>query len=355
MTEIFIPAVTHVSTMTAIRRQRILPVPGTVLVRVNEKVQASDVVAETEIQPKHYYLDITRALGLSLREASRSIIPQKGDRVDAGDIIAGPVGLTRRTVRAPAEGHIVDIRQGRVLLEARGELFQLRAGFPGVIVASDGTQAVTVEATGALIQGVWGSGKQDYGVMRVIGESPAARLQTDQLDVNLRGAVLVAGICDHSAPLHQATELSVRGVILGGMSAELIPIARRLPYPVLLIEGFGERPLNSMAFGLFVNNVGREVAVDAGTAWPQPGHRPEAIIPLPASRQISLPEEVVALKVGRRVRILKPPYLGEVGVVKELLKNAARYPNGVRARSAAIEIEGVGTATIPLANLEILQ
>ncbi|MEJ2013261.1 MAG: hypothetical protein P8X64_13680 [Anaerolineales bacterium] len=355
MSEIFLPSITHVLSMTAIRRQRVLPVPGSIMVRVNEKVQAADVVAEAEIEPKHYYLDIARGLGVSAKTAARYIVPQKGDRVEAGQLIAGPVGLTRRSVRAPAEGHVADIRQGRVLLEARGELLQLRAGFPGVVIGSDGSQVVTIEATGALVQAVWGNGLQDYGVMRMVGESPASRLQTDHLDVNLRGAVLVAGICDHSAPFHQATELSVRGVILGSMAAELIPVVRKLPYPVVLVEGFGERPLNSLAYHLLLNNVGRELAVDAGSPWPQPGSRPEVIIPLPASRQVSLPEEVIALKPGRRVRILKPPYQGEVGVVRELLTAAASYPNGVRARSAAVEIEGVGTTNVPLANLEILQ
>jgi hypothetical protein len=355
MSEIFLPSITHVLPMTAIRRQRILPVPGAIMVRVNEKVQAADVVAEAEIEPKHYYLDIARGLGLSPKAAARHIVPQKGDRVEAGQLIAGPVGITRRSVRAPAEGHIADIRQGRVLLEARGELLQLRAGFPGVVIGSDGSQVVTVETTGALIQAAWGNGLQDYGVMRMVGESPASRLQTDHLDVNLRGAVLVAGICDHSAPLHQATELSVRGVILGSMAAELIPVARKLPYPVLLIEGFGEQPLNSLAYHLLINNVGREVAVDAGSPWPQPGYRPEVVIPLPANRQVALPEDVIALKPGRRVRILKPPYQGEVGLVRELLTAAISYPNGVRARSAAVEIEGVGTTNVPLANLEILQ
>jgi len=355
MTEIYLPAITHVLPLTAIRRQRILPVPGSVMVRVHEKVQAADVVAEAEIEPKHYYLDAARGLGMTPRAAVRHIVVQKGDRVEAGQLIAGPVGLARRSVRAPAEGHIADIRQGRVLLEARGELLQLRAGFPGVVIGSDGSQVVTIETTGALLQAMWGNGLQDYGVMRMVGDSPASRLQTDQLDVNLRGAVLVAGICDHSAPLHQATELSVRGVILGSMAAELIPVARKLPFPVLLVEGFGDLPFNSLAYHLLINNVGREVAVDGGSPWPQPGNRPEAIIPLPANRQVSLPEEVVALRPGRRVRILKPPYQGEVGVVRELLSAAHNYPNGVRARSAAVELEGVGITPVPLANLEILQ
>ena len=355
MSELYITSVTHVLPMTTIRRQRLLPVPGSINVRVNEKVQASDVVAQAEVEARHYFLDIARGLGVSASEAPRHIRCQIGERVEAGDVIAGPVGLTRRTVRAPAEGRVAVIQAGKVLLETRGELFQLKAGFPGVVIGTDGTQSVTIETTGALVQGVWGNGVQEYGVMRVVGDSPSETLQTNQLDVNLRGAVLVAGMCDHSAPLHQATELSVRGVILGSMPSDLIPITRRLPYPVLLTEGFGQRSMNSVAFGIFTSNVGREVAVDAGGALPQPGERPEAVIPLPASRAVSLPDEVIAIKQGVRVRILKPPYSGQVGVVKQVLKNIVSYPSGIRSRSIEVEIEGAGSANVPIENVEILQ
>jgi hypothetical protein len=355
MSEIFLPSVTHVIAMTTIRRERRLPVPGTVAVRVNEKVQAADVIAEAEINPAHYYLDIARGLGISPRDVGRHLTRQQGDRVDTGDVIAGPVGITRRTVRAPADGRIASISNGRVLLEARGELFQMRAGFPGVVVGSDGAQIVTVETTGSLVQAAWGNGKTDYGVMRVVGDGPSGSLQTNQLDVNLRGAVLVAGVCDHPAPFHQAVELSVRGVILGGMPAELIPLARRLPFPILLTEGFGEQAINMPAFSLFMSHVGREVTIDAGSEWPQPGQRPEVVIPLSTTRPVGLPEEVISIKPGIRVRILSEPYQGEVGVIKSILKHAVVYDSGIRARSAAIEIDGIGTTNVPLANIEILQ
>ena len=355
MSEIFLPSVTHVIAMTTIRRERVLPVPGVIAVRVNEKVQAADVIAEAEIDPKHYYLDIARGLGISPRDVGRYLSRQQGDRVDAGDVIAGPVGITRRTVRAPADGRIAAVNNGRVLLEARGELYQMRAGFPGVIVATDGAQTVTVETTGSLVQGAWGNNKSDYGVMRVVGDGPAGRLQTNQLDVNLRGAVLVAGVCDHPAPLHQAVELSVRGVVLGGMPAALIPLARRLPFPVLLTEGFGEKEINTPAFSLFMSHVGREVTIDAGTEWPQPGQRPEVVIPLSTTRPVGLPEEVIPIKPGVRVRILSEPYIGEVGVIKSVLKQAIVYDSGIRAKSAAIEIDGIGTTNVPLANIEVLQ
>ncbi len=355
MTATQLPPVTHVLALTTIRRERQLPVPGTVTARVNEKVQAPDVIAEAEAVPRHLFLDLARGLGVPEDQAGRHVRRHVGDQLDAGDLIAGPVGLARRTVRAPARGRIVSLSGHRLLFEAATAALTLQAGFPALVVASDGTRSVTLETAGALIQAAWGNGRQDYGVMRSVGSGPGDRIQTAQLDINLRGAVLFGGICDQPAPLHQATELSVRGMILGSIPAELIPVALRLPYPLVVTEGFGRTPMNTAAFSLLTANVGHDAAVNAQPAEPYGSQRPEVIIPLPASRPPAMPEETVALAPKVRVRVLRAPYQGVVGVVRELPTRAVDYPSGILARSASVELEGIGTKLVPLANLEILQ
>jgi hypothetical protein len=355
MDDNYLSTVTHVIPLTTIRRVRTLPVPGAVTVRVNEKVNAAQVVAEAEPTPRHFFLDIARGLGVSERQVNQYMVCQRGDRVEAGDVIAGPVGIARRTVRAPDDGRVVAINRGRVLFEVHDDPFKLRSGFPGKVIATDGSRKVTIETTGALIQAVWGNGLEDYGVMRLVGDGPTSRLHTGILDINLRGAILVAGYCDQPAPLHQATELSVRGVILGGVASELIPIAQRLPYPLVITEGFGARMINSVAYGLLSSNVGREVALFAHPSHVYRMERPEVIIPAPATRAVDLPDEVIALKPGLRVRILRSPYQGEVGVVQKMLPRANLYPSGVRAPSITVEMEKGGTATVPLANVDVLQ
>jgi hypothetical protein len=355
MADYFLPPVTHVIPLTSIRRERVLPVPGTVTVRVNEKVNAAHVVAEAEPVSKHYFLDLARGLGVHENQVSKYLTRHEGDRLDEGEVLAGPVGFTRRTVRAPADGRIIAISRGRLLFEARGNLLELRAGFPGVVVATDGVSTVSIQTTGTLIQGVWGNGGQDFGVMRIIGENPGDRFKADQIDVNLRGAVLVAGICDDPEPLHQATELAVRGVIVGGLSSSLIPVVQRLPYSVVVLEGFGVRPINPIIYDLLNSNEGREVAIEAEPARPYERRRPEIIIPLSVSRDVSLPDEVIQLTAGLRVRVLRSPYEGEVGSVMRVLDRPSVYPSGVSAFSASVVLEGIGTVAVPVANLEILQ
>jgi len=351
----YLPPIAHVIPMTRIRRARQLPVQGVIAVTQNERVQATDVIAEAQAAPKHVFFDVAQTLGVSRSTAMRYLRRELGERVEKGDLLAGPVGLARRAIRAPQAGRIVTVIDGKLLFETRSETLQLRAGFPGLVIGTDGLQVINLETTGALVHCAWGNGQEDYGVMRMIGGSPADRLETDRMDLQLRGAVLVAGICSDPTPLQQAAELTVRGVVLGSMDAALIPFARTLPYPVVLTEGFGDLPLNQPAYDLLRSNQGREVAINAQQANPFSGQRPEIIIPLPVATPMDVPEDLIALSPGVRVRVLRAPYAGRVGVVQTLVSHAETYESGIMARSARVDLLGERSALVPLANLEILQ
>src|SRR3990172_7777930 len=173
---------THVIHMTTIRREQQLPVPGAVLVRMNERVQAGDVLADAEPAARYYNLDLARALGVSAKEAVQHVRRERGERVDAGDVLAGPAGVTRRTLRAPSAGEVVGLQDGRLIFEGRGSVVALRAAFSGVVVGTDGVQSVTLEATGALVQAGWGNGKQDTGVMRQIASTGGGKPEPGEVD-----------------------------------------------------------------------------------------------------------------------------------------------------------------------------
>jgi hypothetical protein len=326
-----------------------------VIVNLNQRVRSRDIVAEADLSPRHVFVDVAKMLGIDPREVSRYLTRDRDERIEKGEVIAGPVGITRRTVKAPEDGQIVAIAEGKVLYGVRSDPFLLMAGIPGDVVHTDGVSTVTVETTGALIQGVWGNGRKDFGVMRMIGDGPRERLLTDQLDVGLRGAVLIAGICDHPAPLYQASELSIRGLILGGISAELVPIVKQVPFPVVILEGFGSIPISQPAYELLSTSRGREAALDAHTPEPYNTQQPEVIIPLPVVNPVELPEEIFTLAPGLRVRATRAPHQGVVGIIERILPQAVNYPNGILAKSAIVDLDIFGRTNVPLANLEVLQ
>jgi hypothetical protein len=304
-------------------------------------------------------VDVSRFLGVPLAQADRYITRKRGDEVKRGAIVAERrtgLGLQSKIARAPAAGTIIATGEGRVLIETSREPIELRAGIPGTVAHHIAGVGVVVETTGALIQGVWGTGGHDFGVMQVLTEERHERLRAEAVSVSNRGAMLVAGRGADAETLRRAAEFHVKGLVLGSLDPDLIDLARSLEYPLMITEGFGDQPMAAPTFTLLKTNTGREAALDARPADRMEGTRPELVIPLPAPAESpSLPAEGEALKVGKRVRALRAPYAGAVGSVARLLDTQTVLPSGVRAPAAQIELEDGGLAIIPFANLEILE
>jgi hypothetical protein len=336
-----------------IRRERTLPVPGKVLVRAGQEVGPTDVIIESNMRPEHLLLDIARGLGVSGERSDQYLHCQAGDQLAEGDVIAGPVGVARRVIRSPRDGRVVLAGSGQVLIEVPGKPAQLKAGLPGEVVELIADRGAIVETTGALIQGMWGNGQIDFGLMVVLAKSPDQVLTPDQLDVSLRGSVVLAAHCEQAETLKAAEELPLHGLILASMSPALIPVAARLQIPVILIEGFGRRPMNPVAFKLLTTNERREVALNAEPWDRYTGTRPEVIIPLPAPGSVALPRETDFFAPNQLVRVLHPPYASYVGTLVRL-KGLTTLPNGLRVQAAEIQFENGKNIVLPLANLELL-
>lgn len=346
--------VTHILPLTTIRRERRLPIPGKVVARKGQKVSATDTVAEAILSPSHLQLDVARGLGLAAEDADQHIQCQPGMQVAEGDILAGPVGLARRVIRSPRSGRVVLVGSGQVLLEVQGKPYELKAALSGTVASLIPDRGVIVETTGALIQGVWGNGNIDSGLMNVLAKEASHTLTADQLDVSYRGSVIMAGHVDSAEVIKSAAELPLRGLILSSMLPSLLPVASKVQIPILLLEGFGFQPINPVAFKLLSTNPQRDVVVNA-EAWDiYAGTRPEVIIPLPSAGEIILPKDTDYFKPGQKVRVIRAPHLGEIGTVQELREIAA-FPSGVRAEAAEVRLENGNVAVLPLRNLDVLE
>jgi hypothetical protein len=346
--------VIHVLPLATIQRERLLPVPGRVIVRKGQKVNSVDVIAEANLAPEHIVLDLARGLGLSPEKADQHLQRRAGDQVSEGDVVAGPVGLARRVVRAPRPGKVILAGNGQILLEAESAPFELRAGLPGLVSTLIPERGAVIESTGALIQGVWGNGKIDSGLMHVLLSKPEDELTTDHLDVSLRGSVILAGYCGEAKVLHTAAELPLRGLILASMAASLAPIATTIDFPIVVIEGFGLLPLNTPAFNLLSTSDRREIALNAEPYDIFAGTRPEVVIPLPVAGNPAEPKEAAFFTPDQRVRVVRAPYQAQTGNLIALRPGLQVFPSGLRAPGAEIQLDNGEEVVLPLANLEIL-
>jgi len=347
-------AITHILPLTTIRRERLLPVPGRVVARRGQQINPTDVVAEAITEPEHILLDIGRGLGLSAKEADKYLAVKGGDQVGEGDVLAGPVGVARRVVRSPHDGIVVVAGEGQLLLQLDKAPFELKAAYQGVVTELINDRGVIIETTGALIQGVWGNGRSSYGLLRVLAQSPDETLSAGQLDVSLRGSVVLAGYCDNEAVFQAGADLPLRGLVLASMHARLIPAANKVEYPVIVIEGFGKIPMNSAAFKLFSSSERRDVTINADFWDRYSGTRPEVILAVPPSTQAEFPDEMDVITAGKHVRVVSPPYQGQLATVVSVSTSLSILPSGVSAASASVRFEDGETALVPLANLDLI-
>lgn len=346
-------SVTHILPLTTVRRTRSLPDSGRVLVHTGQKVNPTDVVAECPLPGKHMLLDVRRALGIQRASALQKAMERTvGEEVKKGDIIAQTGGLFSRVVRAPEDGVILAIQRGQVLLALPGDTYSLKAGINGTVTDVIPEIGVVIESSGALLQGVWGNDRIDAGLLLVAAKSPEEELTRSNLDITMRGSIVAGGHVTDADALHAAAELPLRGLILGSMTADLLPVARDMEYPIVLLEGFGRIPINPLAYKVLLGQVKRDVAVNAG--WnPDRGETPEAFIPLPAEGEpIEAPSE---LKIGQTVKIIKPPHTSQVGELTAVRPGLTTLPNKMRVPTGEVRLETNETVIVPLVNLTIIQ
>ena len=346
-------SVNHILPITTISRERSYPIPGRVLVRQGQTVSATDVIVQANLHPEHLLVNVSRVLGVSPKVADRIVNVREGEQIAKGDVIAGPYGLARRVLRSPREGRVLLAGDGQVLIDVTEKLTQLKAGIPGDVVELISDRGAVIQTTGALIQGVWGNGKINYGLMTNATKSPHHEITSDQLDVSFRGAVVLAGYCQDIDVLKTADELPLRGLILSGIAASLIPAAERTEVPVIVLDGFGARGFNTVAYKLLTTNERRDVAINAEPEDRYRGTKPELVIPLPGSSALESPVKVGSFRANQVVRILRSPYKGKVGKILGI-RGTVPFPSGLRLPAAEIRLEDGDPVMVPLANLEVL-
>src|SRR5215208_4140411 len=214
--------VTHVLPLTTIVRERVLPVAGKVNAHVNQRVNPTDVIAEATFAREHVLLDVARAFGVSANAADKMIKVNRGDRLTQGSLVAESGGLIPRSIKAPRPGRVMIAGSGQVLMEVGDTRIELRAGLPGVVTHVIPEKGVIIRTAGALIQGVWGNGRIDNGLMVKLLEKPDEVLSADRLDVSLRGSVILGGHVRDIETLRVAAELPIRGLVISSLLSSLI-------------------------------------------------------------------------------------------------------------------------------------
>ncbi|MHC1740334.1 MAG: hypothetical protein AB9897_04405 [Anaerolineaceae bacterium] len=344
---------TQITPAIRLHRNRVLPVAGTVMVRLGQKVNADDVIAEAVIPVHHVLVDVVRVLGLSGPKAAEPLIQRKvGETLGQNDIIAETGGLFSRIVRTPGPGKIVSILDGQVLIETETKTISLKAKYSGTIAEILSDRGAVIETNGALIQGVWGNGKFAVGPLLCKAEMNTNVISSSDFEITARGSIIASATCLDAIIFEVAASLPVAGLILGSMPYSLCEKALAQPYPILLVDGFGKSGINSAALKILSLYNQREVTLNADLTDEPSLVRPEILISAPIGNETAANESTTT-KI-QLVRIHTAPFMGQVGTFEKLLPGTSVLPNGLRVCAASVIMDNKERKTIPITNLDMI-
>lgn len=346
---------TAVTPLTRIRRQRILPQAGEVVVRVGQQVTPVQVVVRASSAAQFTIIPAGEMLGVPAEAIPDYLLVEEGAAVLRGTpLLRKPGWLNSKRVVAPVDGVLYQVTHGRLVLQQASEMVELRAMMHGFVVSYVSNRGVLIETQGTLIQAAWGAGREGYGKVQVVVSQPDEPLRAEHIGANARGMVLVAGKLTDEAVLEKAAQNSVRGIVVGSLPAGMAAAAVGAELPVLVTDAFGDEPMAEPIFRLLQQSEGREACL-LDRSQERRHARPEIIISLPRQEDATTTELAAkSLTAGQMVRILRAPYLGVVGRVVTVHTRPHRTPIGTRFPGADVALPDGQVVFVPYPNLDII-
>lgn len=334
-----------------IRTARALSENGTVVAYPGQATDPSTVIAYRKVWTRHEALSLSDALGLSPGDPVRPCLTIKdGDFVSIGDTIAQREGRKTRTVLAKKSGRFLGLSANKLIFEfVPRDRERCIAGFPGIVTEILPYRGARLETEGTLVRGVWGNGKFGQGIlMSVDFNREEGTLTNESITLDFAGAVVFANTCHDAKALQRAVKVSMGGLILGSLPADLLSIAESLPIPVILTDRIGSGRMATPAqLALGKNIIKFAYLTGLSSRYGNP-RKPEIVIP----KDEYTPQKSSAaepLEIGDTVRIIDGFYGGEIGVISDLVNPDAKNAEFEQVR---VRLDQDTELALPIHNVE---
>lgn len=380
-----------IATNILVRRERRLPVPGEVLVRAGQRVEPSDMVAQSTIAAEPISVNIAADIDLSPASATKRLRVTQGQTVERGAVLAQKGGIGSRVSRAPVTGTFTgyDSGTGLGLITTPSEIVSVRAHLKGIVTDLIPYYGAVIETPAMLIRGIMGVGGEQHGVLKVVVAGNDEPVTPEVIDARVTYGVALGGSEVTADALRKMIGLGARGLITGGIRAgelasflgymgtaswslgaatnssngwDFPPTPPDAPSPVppdfvlIITEGFGPVPMSPRTFEMIAAYDGQEIAVDGTTRLRGGLSRPEIVIPLARTTAVKwLEESGPKLEVGKSVRLLAPAYLGQIAQVISLPVGPRASQSGIVTTVAEVQMPAGQRLRVPVVNLEVLE
>jgi hypothetical protein len=362
-----------IKSVETVRKERVLPIEGTVIVEVGDEVDFHSTLARTEIPGDAEILNVTEELGVDPGDVFDYSLKKEGDAFEEGELLAKYVafwGLVKNFVYAPFSGTIDSMSglTGQMIIRQHNVPLEINAYVKGRVVEVLPKKGAVIETKGAFIQGIFGFGGENHGEIAIAVESPEEVLTEEKVVPGYQGKVIVGGAGVTSEAYQRALEVGVNGIVVGGLDVEdLIEILgedigvaitgeENIGITVIATEGFGVLPISERTFKLLKKMEGRMSAINGATQIRAGVLRPEIIIPYDDPGMMESREEFSdGMMKGSLVRVIRAPHFGEIAKVTDLPVELQRVESGSKVRVIELELENGEVVTVPRANVEIIE
>ena len=373
MAHSYTPGLT-VTERTTVRRRRILPLPGSVLVQVGDAVRADTAVARAELPGKVVPLNLANQLGIAPDEINDYLVKKEKDSVQKDDVLAENkpfIKWFKTEIRSPITGKVESVSTitGQILLREPPRVLELRGYIDGVVAEVHSDQGVTVESTCSLVQGIFGIGGETSGELVMGVKAPDQPLLPEQLGQSMKGKVVVGGAFLSAATMARAKELGIVGLVVGGIHDKdlrallgydlgvAITGTEQVGFTLILTEGFGTIPMAPKTFALLSAHAGQKASISGATQIRAGVIRPEIIIPHsgPAAATKVAQAEREGIQLGDPVRVIRDPLFGKIGAVSGLPSELRAIPTESEVRVLEVRFPDGTTTVVPRANIEVIE
>jgi biotin carboxyl carrier protein len=360
---------------TVIRKDRLLPLDGEVLVKKSDTVKATDIVAETFLPGNVVTVNIANKLGVSPEDVPGAMKVAIGDKVTKGQIIAEMksfFGLLSNKCDSPTDGTVENISNvtGQVILREAPMPVQVTSYIDGVVSEVYPRKGIQVETTATFVQGIFGIGREAHGELVLRAEGPDTVLEAAAIKPEDKGKILLGGSLVTAGALKKAMQVGVVGIVVGGFYDKdlrdflgydlgVAITGHEEGITLIVTEGFGKMRMADATFELLKSRCGMTASINGATQIRAGVIRPEIIIPLSGvktNRDVDKEKESSpGLAVGSRIRAIREPYFGKLGEVVGLPPELRELETEAMVRVLEAKFDDGTMAVIPRANVELIE
>ena len=357
-----------------IKKDRILPLKGDVKVKVGDKVQPDDVIAETHLPGNVVPLNVANILGLPPEDLEMVMSKKEGESIFEGEQIALKKSFIKyfnKACNATIDGSIESVSHitGQVLQRGEPVPVQVKAYLRGEVIEVIPNEGVVVACHGSFVQGIFGIGGETYGNLRIAVPDNSTVLTDDLIKDDMAGQVIVGGSLVTADALEKAIKIKAKGIVVGGFDDKdlrdflgydigvAITGSEDKGITLVVSEGFGQIDMAGKTFKLLKEHEGQMACINGATQIRAGVIRPEVVIPRIEQKHIEdeASAEVMGLAEGSQIRVIRHPYFGRLGNVTDLPSPLQKLESESRARVLEVEFEDGSKAIVPRANVEMIE